>query len=842
METVWRKRVSHLPGAKLAALHRCCCLVWVLCCIIAGIRGQTSPGLQWKLSALYSQRILTEDIPLYRVPMCGSRSSANTFLTMPLVAQQTERNLARSGTVSVGGYQLTGKLHLAEQCYSIRTQLELGVRHLHLELHLRNGAVYVCKSQKSLCDEMARQTRDPAACNKVLGYSDQGQETGCHAGSPTFLTVLQEISDWVANNPTEVLLIRLHVDDLVSSIPGCYDFPSVNTPISTAFTYGLYVPDDYTKFNAASGTSEQTWPSRKFLTSRNHNVVFLSSCSFGDVHVHDYGDAQIFSPFINEFSVASFQPYPSCLAADDKGIVFPPDVDFTFVYDDRLAVDLTIQSDGGSASHLNLSESGMQLTTANAFSIMQCGFNPMMAGFDQTSTEGCVWTYRENHTAFCDPGMCTVLSRRPSLSSRRYDWYNIPCTELRYLLCWDRSGNQIGEAAWRLSPAKFPYPTSQFLDIPTYTDPFGIQEEICDPGYNFKIPNSPLEFGHVMNMIERVNITDEVWLGWMKGVTCRQGEETPAPALPEPKVTSLDCPAVLKEPSIYRDTSVAPTVGTQLPQSTGTKAPSKGLTSTEQVGIILGSLVVFTLLLLLIYFALYQHLTSTHSLSEKSYPQSPGAPVTMAARRQVSSLGGIGRSMTSAAGFQPLRNESTSSEPGGSVIPSPSRNIMGENSLERRISHQSGYASESSSRQASTVQPPSFPIDFSQTPMTRYHSSGSGIPGLTEDEGVVRMNPLFAQVAGGFDQPVDSEDDVGANSEPYDRYTDREYDDNEHEHDEADGDAYSQGYDEGRDDDEVDGGDGGAEDELGASVHDEQAVDDQYTATNGAEQQQQQQQ
>lgn len=151
-------------------------------CFIAA----TSPDstlLRWRLEALHSQRILSQDESLQLLPLCGSRSSGLDFGSLPALAQQAERFLARNpnSTYTVPGYSLRGRLQLAEQCYNVRTQLEMGARHLHLELHLVNNEIYVCKSQRSLCDALVSVTADSSICQTLFGWPSRGNSTGCHA-------------------------------------------------------------------------------------------------------------------------------------------------------------------------------------------------------------------------------------------------------------------------------------------------------------------------------------------------------------------------------------------------------------------------------------------------------------------------------------------------------------------------------------------------------------------------------------------------------------------------------------------------------------------------------------
>ena len=165
-----------------------------LCLLLAGwiavALGQTtttspvdSTLLKWRIEVLRIQSVLMRNEPLNILPLCGSRSSGSDFNSLPSLAQRAERTLAvqDGATHQVPGYNISGTLQLAEQCFNIRTQLELGIRHIHLELHEVNGLVYVCKSQRALCQQMATATGDAQACQTIFGWPDLGNSTGCHA-------------------------------------------------------------------------------------------------------------------------------------------------------------------------------------------------------------------------------------------------------------------------------------------------------------------------------------------------------------------------------------------------------------------------------------------------------------------------------------------------------------------------------------------------------------------------------------------------------------------------------------------------------------------------------------
>ena len=149
--------------------------------------GQSSPAsstLLWRLRVLYSQRLLTGNVPMDKLAMCGSRRSANHFDALPLKTQQIERQLLRSPqtpAVASNGYTVSGQLALASQCYSVTTQLQLGVRHLHVELHHIFGTgLRVCHRRVDFCGNVTRATGNAQACDQIFGFPNMGDSTGCH--------------------------------------------------------------------------------------------------------------------------------------------------------------------------------------------------------------------------------------------------------------------------------------------------------------------------------------------------------------------------------------------------------------------------------------------------------------------------------------------------------------------------------------------------------------------------------------------------------------------------------------------------------------------------------------
>ena len=113
---------------------------------------------QWVYAALKSQSILTLNVPISEVGLCGSWQSGNAPIYHPLRYEaffyRTRNDIRRRYCASSGiCVNATGTYRLADQIGGIEWQLNLGIRRFHFELHRVSGlspSILICSESIEL--------------------------------------------------------------------------------------------------------------------------------------------------------------------------------------------------------------------------------------------------------------------------------------------------------------------------------------------------------------------------------------------------------------------------------------------------------------------------------------------------------------------------------------------------------------------------------------------------------------------------------------------------------------------------------------------------------------------
>lgn len=193
---------------------------------------------QWVHAALRSQSILTLNVPLSEVGLCGSWQSANAPIYHALryesLFNRRSTNVRQRYCSSRGlCLNAVGTFTIADQVGGIEWQLKLGIRRFHFELHRVSNlspSIRVCRSEKDLCDQIRNSFYQMGAydfvsaddpCWGFVGVEYSDASTGCDSYSLSWSDGLKKLQTFLNKNPSEVVLVQVDSSSLTSELGGC---------------------------------------------------------------------------------------------------------------------------------------------------------------------------------------------------------------------------------------------------------------------------------------------------------------------------------------------------------------------------------------------------------------------------------------------------------------------------------------------------------------------------------------------------------------------------------------------------------------------------------------------
>ncbi len=214
--------------------------------------ARISPWLQF---ALKTQRELQIDVPVNHVQVLGAHNSFNNRASGYGDLDDCHWPL-RADDVCIS---------LANQEFSFTDQLNMGVRHLEIDLWDCFGKIR-------------------------MSHGNSEMKLGCLPWDKEFTEGMKEISDWTRKSENRNEIIEIHFDDHTSNSQDL----SINNAIKKYFGGKVFTPDDL-KLNFSD-----TWPSTRELRQMRKTVIFIDGRSHSGLYLHDHFWSKAFT--VNGFS------------------------------------------------------------------------------------------------------------------------------------------------------------------------------------------------------------------------------------------------------------------------------------------------------------------------------------------------------------------------------------------------------------------------------------------------------------------------------------------------------------------------------------------------------------
>jgi hypothetical protein len=198
------------------------------------------------------------------------------------------------------------KLDFTNQQLTITQQLDLGIRHLMLDVHYiadtawsdldpQKEPLRVCHSTWGACSDFSNKLPDNfksfTSCKSLFGFVDYGVHQGCTFTSPSFAQIMSEIQTWmcpVASGECKNDVVIVDIEDLAGDDPNSGTTGRVNAVLSNDKIKNLIFTKDDLSAWRASAKQSTGWPSTKDIVGLGKRLVFHvpSESKFLDPYCH----------------------------------------------------------------------------------------------------------------------------------------------------------------------------------------------------------------------------------------------------------------------------------------------------------------------------------------------------------------------------------------------------------------------------------------------------------------------------------------------------------------------------------------------------------------------------
>jgi hypothetical protein len=430
---------------------------------------------QWLYAAFKSQSLLTLNVPISEVGLCGSWHSGNAPIYHPLRYEaffhRTSTDIEQRFCGSNGACTLVkGTYRLADQVGGIEWQLNLGIRRFHFELHQvlgLNPSIRICKAENDLCGQIKfslyrmgvysfESADDP--CWSLVGLKSSDATIGCDKYSLSWNAALEKLSAFLDKNLDEIVFVHIVSKALVSKIGSCSSDNGLEGPIAGKLGSSVFRPNDLASYRnqqddmytegpdgIAIGSDFATkWPSANYLRSVGKRIIFASDCTFSGHWIHDtIPQSQTNLPYVAE--VASVKDFNAirCAYETRNGLASLSN-HFSGVYEDRSFLSVkAIRPDLNSEQSISNGQArpeDLELTTSKSAAVLNCGFSPLISHVNLERMSECVWTWAKGHSSLCGDNLCTAMHVNSTPSGNVViEWINIDCSSSLPLACKYRS-------------------------------------------------------------------------------------------------------------------------------------------------------------------------------------------------------------------------------------------------------------------------------------------------------------------------------------------------------------------------------------------------------------------
>eukprot|EP00127_Corallochytrium_limacisporum_P005722 Clim_evm101s210 gene=Clim_evmTU101s210 len=433
----------------------------------------------WSQTALASQYRAGLDADFGDVNLVGTHNSYATLDSFPSRFQDFVKDLRDDGDVCFFGQCIEGFLVAENQYISMSEQMNLGVRHINLDIHYvpelaDDGPLRVCHASNQL-NGFCQQAQDEVRldlCSSLLDFPDYGAHRGCTSTSFTVKSQLTVLSDWLSSADADEF-IYIDIEDRVSEETGCVNVEELNNVFESVFGDMIYTPNKLAQYTESTG---KVWPTIREMLSSGARVFVSSTCNFGNSVIHDI--TTLSSNVNGRQDIGFTQLDPTTCNGYSGGRLV--------VRESALEADLTLDD-----KNFAFSAEDVMRSRDDVQSVMECGFTTAFDHMDADRSEWSVWSWVQDVSPI---NSCSASCVVQNADGR---WDNGDCSQELLSACVSDTDSE----SWTLSDSSSDHSNAG---------------SSCPTGTSLGLPATSKQ----NTILREVSAGQEVWLRQIETVTC----------------------------------------------------------------------------------------------------------------------------------------------------------------------------------------------------------------------------------------------------------------------------------------------------------------------------------